>query len=488
MPATPFRPSPAALLAGVAALYGAAQLVIVSPALGIGWDEAIYAGQFAAHAPPPVFSAPRAQGVPLLVAPVTALTDSILVLRLYLAAVSSLALFGAFLIWVRVRPGHTAPLAALLFGGCWLSLFYGIQAMPNLYVALGAVAATGLVCLRRRSLPVLAGLAAVFTVVSLMRPSDALALAVPVAAAALLSRGESLGHRVRPVVAVATGVAVGWGQWLIEAQLRFGGVPARLTAAGDANRTGLTFSLLEHARALDGPSLCRWDIDCGPISPVAVTWALAIPLMTVAGLWASRHDRFPLVLATVTAAVTALPYLLYVDYAAPRFLMPAYALLALPIAAGVLTLPSRLGPLPRRATTAIVTAGLLAHFALQGTYAHGMSTSVGATRDRVRLATEELRRLGVEAPCMVYGEAGVEIGYMLGCGSQGLAVDFPRRPPPRVRKALDSGTRLVLVYVTATPPPYTRGWHTVELPGRRTARFSPAWGDLGRPGTGQTRG
>ncbi|MFD0663649.1 hypothetical protein [Thermocatellispora tengchongensis] len=54
--------APAALLALAAVAYGAGQLLLVPPSLGIGWDEAVYAGQYAAHAPPPLFSAPRARG------------------------------------------------------------------------------------------------------------------------------------------------------------------------------------------------------------------------------------------------------------------------------------------------------------------------------------------------------------------------------------------------------------------------------------------
>ncbi|MBG0816461.1 hypothetical protein [Planomonospora sp. ID82291] len=475
-PPRPPLPRPAVLLALVTALYGAAQLTIVSPRMGIGWDEAIYASQFAAHAPPAEFSAPRARGVPLLVAPVTALTDSVTALRLYLTALSCLALYGAFLIWTRVRPGHTAPLAALLFAGCWLSLFYGNEAMPNLYVALTAVAATGLLCLSRRSRAALAGLAAVMAAMALLRPSDALVAAVPLAAAALLARPR----RPAALAAIAAGLAVGWGEWLVEAELRHGGAAARLHAAGQANLTGLTVSIAEHAAALDGPSLCRWGADCGDVSPVALAWWLAIPLMAAVGLrtaWRDRRRPGPLLLATLVAAALTAPYLFYVGYAAPRFLMPAYALLALPVAAGALALVRRSRPPLRRTAIAFTATGLLAHLALQGAYAHRMAAIAHEGRERVRLATEDLRRRGVRAPCTVYGQSGVQIGYLLGCRSRGLARGFPRTPPAPVRRAIDAGERLLLVYRGAAPPRYAAGWRTVKLPGGWRARFSPAWHD-----------
>lgn len=464
-------PRPTVLLALVALLYGLAQLTLVSARMGIGWDESVYASQFAAHAPPAEFSAPRAQGVPLLVTPVVALTDSVVILRVYLTMISSLGLFGAFLVWTRVRPGYTAPLAALLFAGCWLSLFYGNEAMPNLYVALGAVAATGFFALGDRSRAATAGLAGSMAAVSLMRPSDALVIALPMAGLAILTRPR----RIRSLMAVLVGLGVGWSEWLVEASLRYGGIAARWHAAGAANRTGLTISVVEHARALDGPSLCRCGVDCGDVSPPALIWWLAIPLMTAVGLWSAWRDRSrgPLLLATATGLVLAAPYLFYVGYAAPRFLMPTYALLSLPLAEGAIGLVRRARPPLWPAAAGFVAVGLLAHFALQGAYAFRMSTITYESRERVRLATEELYRMGVRAPCMVYGQSGVQVGYMLGCSSQGLIRSFPEQLPPRVGQAMQRGHRLVMIYSSARPPRYATGWQAVELPGRWRARFPP---------------
>ncbi|WP_449066137.1 hypothetical protein, partial [Planomonospora algeriensis] len=130
-----------------------------------------------------------------------------------------------------------------------------------------------------------------------------------------------------------------------------------------------------------------------------------------------------------------------------------------------------------RPAAALTAAGLLAHLALQGAYAHRMSAIAYEGRERVRLATEELRRLGVRAPCTVYGQSGVQIGYLLGCRSRGLVRDFPRTPPAPVRRALDAGDRLLLVYRGTAPPRYASGWRAVRLPGGWRARFSPAWDD-----------
>ncbi|WP_219509027.1 hypothetical protein [Nonomuraea ceibae] len=461
---------PAGWLALVSVLYGLAQLILVSPWLGIGWDEAVYASQVASHAPPAVWSAPRAQGVPLLVAPVVAVTDSVLVLRLYLTVVSLLALFGAFFVWTRILAGPVTAVAALLFGGCWLSLFYGNEAMPNLYTALAAVAATGFVILagRWRWAPV--GLAVALAVMSLMRPSDAL-----VAAAVLAVAVFFVVDRGRPVVlaAIAAGLAVGWGQWAAEAQQRFGGPAARLRDAGEHNGTGWAFSVTEHARALDGPTLCRFGTDCGPVSPVALAWWVAIPLMAALGLWAARraHRFGPVALAVVTGVALALPYLFYVSYAAPRFLMPVYALLSIAVAEAVVA-----GLRGRRALQVVVATGLVAHLALQGAYGHRMAAINRDGRDMIGAVAGELRRAGVRPPCMVYGESGVQLGYLLGCHSQGIIQRFAERPPSRIRRSLDRDDRLVLVHKDVPLPPYVEGWRSIELPGRWQARF-PAQGE-----------
>lgn len=420
--------------------------------MGIGWDEAVYASQYAAHAPPAVYSAPRAQGMPLLVAPIVAITDDVVVLRIWLTLVSSAALFGAFAVWLRVRNHWVVPLAALLLAGCWLSLFYGNQAMPNLYVALGAVAATGFLL---TGTPL--GLGASMMLVSLMRPTDALVLAAPLAAYALWQR------RFRELAALAAGLAIGWGQWMAEAAVRFGGVTERLGAAGEHNDTGLTNTLGEQARALDGPTLCRFGVECGDVSPLLLIWWIAIPLVAGAGLWAARHTAWfrPLALATATAVAMALPYFFYVDYAAPRFLLPVYALLALPVATAAL-----LAPIP-------AVAGVAAHLILQGAVAVAMSSSTRADRDVMNAAAEELRPR-IKGPCVIYGQGGAQLGYLLGCESQAIAQRFGDTMPRRIQKFRERGYDIILTHRGVKPPAYTDDWKRQDLPGPWRARFGEA--------------
>ncbi|MYX18957.1 hypothetical protein GTY77_02560, partial [Streptomyces sp. SID8380] len=134
------RPSPLAL---VSLAYGLVQLAAVVPWLGLGWDESVYVSQTDPHHPAAYFSAPRSRGVTYLTAPLTWLTNEPHAVHLWLALLSTACLYGAFAVWRPLLGAGRSALAAGLFASLWTALLYGPQAMPNLWVALGAVAATG---------------------------------------------------------------------------------------------------------------------------------------------------------------------------------------------------------------------------------------------------------------------------------------------------------------------------------------------------------
>ncbi|UXY33667.1 glycosyltransferase family 39 protein [Streptomyces albidocamelliae] len=185
--ARPPRPIP--WLALVAAAYALAQLVLVVPHLGLGWDETVYLSQVDPRNPAAYFSAPRSRGISFLAAPVLAVTGSTTALRIVLALLSAAALYGAYRIWQPLTGPRRTALAALLFAGLWTTLLYGPQDMPNLWVALSAVAAVG--CLlravrswaRRRYL---FGLGAMVATATCFRFSDGVWLALPLLAACAL--------------------------------------------------------------------------------------------------------------------------------------------------------------------------------------------------------------------------------------------------------------------------------------------------------------
>ncbi|GAA1503523.1 hypothetical protein GCM10009730_02770 [Streptomyces albidochromogenes] len=464
------RPLP--LLAAVATAFALVHLALVAPGLGLGWDETVYVSQVSPQAPAAFFSAPRARGITYLVAPVTAVTTSVAALRLYVAVLAGGGLFLALWVWRRLLPAPVLAVAGALFASLWVTMFYASQAMPNLWVAYGTLAATG--CFLRAARDpgdrrALIGTGAGVAFAALMRPTDAVWLLLALAVAALVT--PRARRRVPLVVVAAAGAALGCAEWVAEAYVHYGGLTARLRRASEIQgHLGWYFAVDDHVRALGGRALCR-PCDVPWRHPASALWFFALPLFVAGGVRAAGRAgrRVPVVLATGVGAALAAPYLFAVGYAAPRFLLPAYALLALPVAQ-CLVGACRPGARWRRTAAGIVAVAVAAHLAVQ--YA-----VLGSITDRVRRDTgdltriaAELRAAGVRPPCVVSGEEAVRVAFRTGCASRqpsghdgsttarALAATALRRPVA------------VLVSARARPPAYARGWHVHPLPdlGRRT--------------------
>ncbi len=452
----------------VAAAFTAAQLAFVSPRLGLSWDEAVYVSQVSGHAPAAYFDPARARGVPLLVAPVALLTSSIIALRVYLSIASGLGLFGALMAWRRLRPAWVLGLAGLSFASLWVAEFYGPQAMPDLWVALSALAAVGLFLQAARRLAPgrdvtapatpwgrLAGFAACVAAAALVRPGDAVFLAVPLVAATVAVRSW---RRWQLAAAAVAGLIAGGAEWVAEAYLRFGGPLARLRAAGaEQGGFGLHLAVWAQLRAVDGPTLCR-PCTVGWRRPELDLWWLALPFLVALGLFAARRAG-RLAAATLPAICgfcVAVQYLFLIDYAAPRFLLPAYALLALPVADGIGWLVTGvrpdLRPLARLVVVFCLVAQVLAqHLVLD----HEVSGTIAFHDDYTRIVAD-LRVLGVRPPCLIKGEQYIPIAFYAGCASA-----------PGLANPAYAGRVALLEYPGTRRPRYARGWHRHRLPGTR---------------------
>ncbi|MGE5137168.1 MAG: hypothetical protein ACM32E_30275 [Gemmatimonadota bacterium] len=479
-------------LAGTAALFVLAQLLAVPAHMGLSWDEAVYVSQVSGHAPAAFFDPARARGVPLLVAPVTVASSSAAALRVYLAAVSGLALLGALWTWRPTRPAWVLALAGVAFGGLWVARYYGPQAMPDGWVALSGLAAAGFFVRaaaswtarparaapaqesvrlvpgapvqesarpapgKRRRWPALAGLAGCLALAALVRPGDAayLAAALMLAVAAVRAWRHWL-----LAACVAGGFAAGAAEWVIEAYLRFGGPLNRLRLAG-AEQGGLRprLAIWDQLRALNGPTLCRpctiaWRY------PVLSLWWLALPVLVTLGVLAARRAGrgASSALAAGCALALAAQYLFGIGYAAPRFLLPAYALLAIPVADCLAWLLTGTRPGLRTLTVPAVTVALLAQLtAQQLVLAHEVRGTVLFHRDYQRIVAD-LRRLGIRPPCLIKGEQDIPIAYDAGCASA-----------PPVARALAAGQPVAwLAYRGQRRPAYARHWRRSRLPGTR---------------------
>jgi hypothetical protein len=467
-------------LVAVAAAYSLAQVLFVPPRLGLGWDETIYVSQVAAKVPASSFSAPRARGISLLVAPIASLTTSTAALRIYLSILSGLGLLAALWAWRRLRPAWQLALAGALLCGLWVTQFYGPQAMPNLWVAFGGLAAAGffLQVTRQqghdpaagRPIAPLAGLAASLAVAALVRPSDAIWLALPMIIAAALVRNWP---RLRLLAAIAGGLAAGSAEWVAEAYVRFGGLAARLHQSSLAEGTfGLHFALPAELRALNGPTLCKpctvaWKY------PVLSLWWFALPVLAALGvLAAARAGRLASSLIPALCGLSAaLPYLFLINYAAPRFLLPTYALLAIPVSDGLGWMISAaradLRPVVLTVAAFCLVGQLTAeHLVLDRAVARTMVDHTAYTR-----VVAGLRAIGVRPPCLLTGNQAIPIAFYARCTSAQISGTDKSSTPAGIVKLAAMEPTAVLESPGTAPPGYARAWQRHPLPGTRQLRL-----------------
>lgn len=462
-------------IAAVAVGYTVVQLALAVPGTGLGWDESVYVSQVARGSEAAFFSAPRARGITFLVAPVTAVTSSVEVLRVFLAVLSGAGLFAALAVWRTLLPARVLALAGGLFAGLWITVFYGPQVMPNLWVALGALFTVGCFLRAVRGPADRAGLlgtGAGLAFVALMRPGDAVWLLLPLAAVALLSRTAR-----RPVllVALVAGTLVGCLPWIVEAYVAYDGLLARLRRAGEIQgHLGPHFAVDDQMRALEGRSLCR-PCDMPWRKPVTGVWFLVLWPLAAGGVMVAALRRCPFTTApsavrpsavlvpALAGLVLAVPYLLLIGYAAPRFLLPAYALLALPVAVclGRLAGSAR----PRAAAAVVLGLALAGHLTVQYAVLNGTVERGRDNNKAFERITAELRRNGVRAPCVISGSEAPRIALRTGCASRqtgGHDGSITRAALARL------GDRRAVAYVVDgrnRPPSFTRGWRPLTLPG-----------------------
>ncbi|MFE3852738.1 hypothetical protein ACFXPN_16540 [Streptomyces griseorubiginosus] len=457
-------------LAAVAGAFTLAQLVLVRPDLGLGWDETVYVSQVSGQVPAAFFSAPRARGISLLVAPIASWSDSTALLRVYLAALSGLGLYFALRIWRAHFMPRVLALAGALFASLWVTLFYGPQAMPNYWVAVGALVAVGCFVRVRANARDRAAWWGVFAGTALMawmRPMDAVYVVLPLLALAV--------RRPRHLAVLVAGLLAGAGEWVIEAYLSYGGLAQRLS---DASRIqgglGWHLAVVDQLRSLGGRTLCRPCTGSAP-NPVVSLWWFALPVLAALGAVTAVRVRRPLpVLLPLTCAVTAaVPYLFLIGYAAPRFLLPAYALLALPVAHGLAHLvgaPSR--RTARTVAVSLVAACLAAHVAVQYVVLEHTLRSSAANRDNWSRTASALHTLGVRPPCLLSGYEAVPIAFYTGCGS----AQTDGHDTSTTGAALAEAAHRTKVAVLAQPgdrrPAYARTW-SVERVGVLHAYVAP---------------
>ena len=423
-----------------------------------GWDESVYLSQITPGAEAAFFAGWRARGITLIVAPAIWAGASLGELRVYLMVFSAVGLGLALAVW-RPIIGMAASLAAFLFSFTWLALVSGSQVMPNFWTAVLGLVAAGFT-LRwnesgRRHHAVLAGAALAGT--ALVRPTEATVIFVVLAVFVLLSR-----RSWTVIASLAAGLVIGWLPWIVEMSIRFGGPLQALrgAAAGHLAPAPVTQNVLRHLAYTDGELLKT-------VVPLpGVIWWMALAALTVLGIVraATRGERVAALVAAGAALALTTEYVVFVPVLAPRFLLPAYAFVAIPASIGLVSL-FRGRSIIVRAVGVVVVLTAIPWAVWQAGVAQRVETNNTRVNGPFREVGRQIGRMAGGQPCSFMSPFGYpQIQIASGCAGR----ELPRLGGPTEQELERFGTDRGSVFVIMTRPASP----TSPLDGARPIRAS----------------
>lgn len=453
----PFAGGSAVALVGVGALFVGLTTALLTVHHSFSTDEVDYLTRVTPANPQLLWNASRAWGVPTLVAPAALFSPSEAVIRVYMTMLLAAGIVGAFWTWRTIVHPFVAPLAGLLFATVFTTTAYGDAVMPNLPVAIAAIAATGLLArlprTRRRRL-VLAGVAAAFAALALLRPTDSLLISLPALVCVAAFRDR---RRLDTVVALVAGEVVGWLPWVIEAYISFGGPVARWKAAGDHGIHGLhiglsLFDIYPRTFGQVGTYCCFGApaSTAGPATTANVAWFIAIPILALLGLVMAVRGRRLADLAPpiVAAGAFIVFYFVLLSYGSPRYLLPILALLSIPVAYGLVSVVTETPPSLRLVAALgcllVVVADLTLQARLDMTKRAGIIDGSQRQRQHILALDAYLPR---GRPCLVMARKPQVTGYYLRC-HVAFPGDLTRRKPPQPVQEAKQRHWAILVFST----------------------------------------
>ena len=302
---------------------------------------------------------------------------------------------------------------------------------------------------------------------ALMRPYDSLYLVAVLLVGAATMRGMSL-RRCGTVSAVLIGaVAVGWSvDRRSVRQLRRSGA----AAAGSERRNtgGLHVALGLEARALAGPTLCRPCTQ--PVVWHATVWWFAVPPLVALGIAAavSRRQAALAVLPTCAGLALLAEYTVTISYAAPRFLLPTYALASIPAAQGLLWVADFLHGWRWRTLWLTAAAGMLAVQLVSQLVI--LDRDVVPAQRAIRLqyisVAQAVREQGLQPPCIVVGHTAAPIAFSAGC------TDVPTITDARQLKEAARRSGVGVLTTRRVAGAFYSGWPSYRL---RAAHLRHRW-------------
>ncbi|NUS12596.1 MAG: hypothetical protein HOY69_14555, partial [Streptomyces sp.] len=265
--------------------------------------------------------------------------------------------------------------------------------------------------------------------------------------------------------ALAAGLLAGCAEWVVEAYVSYGGLGERLRLASEIQGgTGPHFAVDDQVRALAGRGLCR-PCDIPWQHRDTAVWFFALPPLAALGAVAAARGRHRAAawLPLPVAALMAVPYLFLIGYAAPRFLLPSYALLAVPVAFAGRALAVDRGGRWRPLPTALLVVALCAHLFVQFTVTTRVTGSNRTMRHALTTAAERLHAAGVRPPCELSGDSSVVIAFYAGCSSREIGGPDTSTTPAALTAAARRTPTAFLVGPRGRPPAFARTWHPVPL-------------------------
>jgi len=340
---------------------------------------------------------------------------SLTVIRVWMSVLSAAGLFLAMLCWRGLRPAWVLALAELVLASLAITQNSGVQIYPDWWGALGLLALTGLFLhavngtMRDRVVLPLIGLATL--VIVLMRPQNVVFLMGPVLISWLVVRRW---RKLKVLIPMAVGTALGFLEWLAGAYLWFGGLFERINlAGGEPPPLRPYFALGVQLRYLNGPWYCSSGCSTWSV-PYETPWWVAFLAIAVLGLWAAWH-RSSMKVSSVLAGATALwVFLLYaflVPFGAPRYLLPTYALMAILIADGIVwaVTESRWRKLAVVLACLFVLSGIVSQRAILQRQAANQTLG-----RQFQVQAAALEKIGVHPPCAMNNTS---IAYYIGCSA-----------------------------------------------------------------------
>jgi hypothetical protein len=432
----------------VVVIVGAGTLIIQLFLLPMGrppgWDESIYLPQVTPGMDAMLLRAFRARGITYLVAPITFSGGSVEQVRLFLTVLSSFALATASSLTVPLI-GMAAPIAAVFFSFTWLFLFNGSAILPNLWAALLILATTGLAARvleeKGNRLTVLAAVALAAT--AIFRPTEAVAAFGAIAISVLVWRRASW----RLIIALGSSLVLGLLPWIVEISIRFGGPVHALGVAHNEQNLSLVdagTNLATYLAATGGDASA--DI---PFAG-ALWWSVLVVLAVVGVARSNRSRRTVVMLCGVGALVLGFEYIGFVEAVAPRFLLPAYALAAVPAAVGLVSLLR--GGMVAQSIGVLVLLFTIPWTVWQSGVAGRVADEQMPSLELFREAGVRVREMAGGRPCAFLSPHGwPAIEFASGC--TGSALPSARGPSQRELLRLASGGRRVYVILRARPRP-----------------------------------